>query len=181
MRRVQDHAVALFERRGFAAVRVEEIARAAKVGVASIYRNFGTKENLVLWDEYDPLLVAELKVELQRCPPLEALRHSVGRALARIYDTDKWRILRRADLVTKNPALSAASQTNVESLRLMLEKALRRAVRDAFEREVLCAVFTATLVVAIERWRKARGKVELGELLERALSFVEETSSARLR
>ena len=57
MRRIQLVALSLFERHGFERVTIEDIARAAKVGPATVYRNFTTKERIVLWDEYDPRLV----------------------------------------------------------------------------------------------------------------------------
>ena len=57
MRHVQSVAIDLFERHGFGKVTIEQIARAADVSPSSIYRHFGTKEQLVLWDEYDPMLL----------------------------------------------------------------------------------------------------------------------------
>lgn len=53
MRRIQHEAVRLFRERGFDQVTVEEIAEAAEASPSTIYRYFGTKEGLVLHDEYD--------------------------------------------------------------------------------------------------------------------------------
>jgi len=50
MRRVQEVALDLFDARGFESVSIEEIARAAEVSPSSIYRYFGTKEQIVLYD-----------------------------------------------------------------------------------------------------------------------------------
>ena len=61
MRRVQAVAMDLFEGRGFAEVTVEEIAAAAEVGPATVYRHFGTKEGIVRWDK------------LEWLPPLRAV------------------------------------------------------------------------------------------------------------
>ena len=63
---MQQVALDLFEQRGFAAVGVEEIARAAGVGPATVYRHFGSKERIVLWDDYDPLLLAFLLNPVRR-------------------------------------------------------------------------------------------------------------------
>ncbi|MBJ8339663.1 TetR family transcriptional regulator [Antrihabitans sp. YC3-6] len=54
MRDIQTAALALFDEHGYTAVTVERVAGAAAVSASSIYRYFGTKEMLVLWDEYDP-------------------------------------------------------------------------------------------------------------------------------
>ncbi|WP_109211791.1 MULTISPECIES: TetR/AcrR family transcriptional regulator [Microbacterium] len=53
MRSIQEHALDLFDERGFNAVTIEEIAAAAEVSPSSIYRYFGTKEGIVVADEFD--------------------------------------------------------------------------------------------------------------------------------
>ncbi|MBL8928961.1 MAG: TetR/AcrR family transcriptional regulator [Kineosporiaceae bacterium] len=58
MRRIQQVAIELFERDGFAAVSVEQVAEAAEVSPSSVYRYFGTKEGLVVHDEHDAVLLA---------------------------------------------------------------------------------------------------------------------------
>ena len=58
MRRLQQIAVEQFEEHGFANVTVEHIAEHAEVSPSSVYRYFGTKEGLVLRDEFDDLVFA---------------------------------------------------------------------------------------------------------------------------
>lgn len=53
MRNIQEHALDLFDERGFHAVTIEEIAAAAEVSPSSVYRYFGTKEGIVVADEFD--------------------------------------------------------------------------------------------------------------------------------
>jgi AcrR family transcriptional regulator len=53
MRTIQEKALDLFDARGFDAVTIEEIAAAAEVSPSSVYRYFGTKEGLVVADEFD--------------------------------------------------------------------------------------------------------------------------------
>src|SRR5258707_12089904 len=53
MRTIQEQAVDLFDERGFDAVTIEEIAAAAEVSPSSVYRYFGTKEGLIVADEFD--------------------------------------------------------------------------------------------------------------------------------
>lgn len=53
MRTIQERALDLFDERGFPAVKIEDVAEAAGVSPSSIYRYFGTKEGLLVADEFD--------------------------------------------------------------------------------------------------------------------------------
>src|SRR5664279_5481895 len=55
MRTIQESALDLFDARGFDAVTIEEIAAAAEVSPSSVYRYFGTKEGLLVADEFDSM------------------------------------------------------------------------------------------------------------------------------
>lgn len=53
VRTIQERALDLFDERGFAAVTIEEVAAAAEVSPSSVYRYFGTKEGIIVADEFD--------------------------------------------------------------------------------------------------------------------------------
>ena len=55
MRLVQEVALDLFDAHGYVDVTVERIAAASDISPSSVYRYFGTKEHIVLWDENDPI------------------------------------------------------------------------------------------------------------------------------
>jgi AcrR family transcriptional regulator len=54
-RTIQERALDLFDEHGFAHVTIEQIAAAAEVSASSVYRFFGTKEGLIVADEFDSL------------------------------------------------------------------------------------------------------------------------------
>lgn len=54
-RTIQERALDLFDEHGFAGVTIEQIAAAAEVSASSVYRFFGTKEGLIVADEFDSL------------------------------------------------------------------------------------------------------------------------------
>ncbi|WP_280361897.1 TetR/AcrR family transcriptional regulator [Nocardia wallacei] len=61
MSRIQQVALDLFDAHGYRQVTVERVAAAAGVSPSSIYRYFGTKEMLVLYDEADPKVIDVLR------------------------------------------------------------------------------------------------------------------------
>lgn len=60
MHHVQRIALTLFEENGFDGVTIEQIAEAADVSPSTVYRYFGTKEDLVIHDEFDDRVTAGL-------------------------------------------------------------------------------------------------------------------------
>ncbi len=61
MARIQHVALDLFDEHGYREVTVERVAAQAGVSPSSVYRYFGTKEMLVLYDEADPKLLDVLR------------------------------------------------------------------------------------------------------------------------
>lgn len=73
MRTIQERALDLFDERGFDAVTIEEIAAAAEVSASSVYRYFGTKERIVVADEFDRMSQAALDEVLDVKDPVGSL------------------------------------------------------------------------------------------------------------
>jgi len=170
MRRVQEAALRLFERRGFDAVTIEEIAAAAEVSAPTVYRGFGTKEALVLWDEYDPMLLAAIEARL----PSRSVRKSVVEALVvsvgEVYSRDRERILRRAKLMLDHPALEIASLAGLAEMKAALSGTLvrHRAYPSAFAAEVVAGAIVATLECAIRQWVRKGGRRSLTLIVREA-------------
>ncbi|MBA2566420.1 MAG: TetR family transcriptional regulator [Thermoleophilaceae bacterium] len=163
MRRVQRLAVDWFGSRGFDDVSVEELAGAAEVSPVSIYRWFGTKERLVLWDEYDPGILAAVTEQLQVHPPLAAVREAIVAELDRLYDADRELVLARTQLIHREPRLLSAAREDARLLELAFREvfAAAGAVDGEFPRAVLATTAVAVLVTAVEAWQAADGRVPL--------------------
>ncbi|GAA2906859.1 TetR family transcriptional regulator [Streptosporangium fragile] len=82
MRTIQERALDLFDERGFGAVTIEEIAAAAEVSPSSVYRYFGTKEGIVVADEFDRMSPEALKDFLAPGDPVGSLLRAV-----RVYES----------------------------------------------------------------------------------------------
>src|SRR5690554_3735649 len=79
MRSIQERALDLFDERGFDAVTIERIATAAGVSASSIYRYFGTKEGLLVADEFDIMSPDEIESILDPADPVGSLIQAVYR------------------------------------------------------------------------------------------------------
>lgn len=174
MKRVQQIAVSRFLADGFGQVTVEEIAAAAEVSAMSVYRWFGTKEALVLWDEFDPPILAEVAARLDASGPLPAVRDALVAVLDHVYDRERALALDRARLIFGEPALAAASERNGRQLRdAFVSLFVTRAGLDEFDARVVAAAAAALLTVAIEQWQHQNGERPLAELIDEAFSVLD--------
>jgi len=73
VRTIQERALDLFDERGFDAVTIEQIAAAAEVSPATVYRYFGTKEGLLVADQFDSLSQEALEELLDARDPVGSL------------------------------------------------------------------------------------------------------------
>ncbi len=78
---IQQEAMRLFRERGYDGATVEEIAEAAEVSPSTFFRYFPTKEDVILRDDYDELLLEVFLAQPPDLTPLQAARaalHSIG-------------------------------------------------------------------------------------------------------
>ncbi len=59
-RAIQAEALRLFQAQGYEQTTVEQIADAAETSTTTFYRYFPTKEDVVLDDDYDPIVEATI-------------------------------------------------------------------------------------------------------------------------
>jgi AcrR family transcriptional regulator len=174
MKRVQTEAVARFLAKGFDQVTVEEIAAAADVSAMSVYRWFGTKEALVIWDEFDPPILAEVAARLSDDPPLVAVRDAMVALLDDIYDRERKLALDRAQLLFREPGLVAAGEQNTRALRDALhELFLTHINASELDARVIAAVASTLLSTAIEEWQRRDGMRPLAELITETFDVLE--------
>jgi AcrR family transcriptional regulator len=71
---IQREALRLFREQGYDATTVEQIAEAAEVSPSTFFRYFRTKEDVVLYDVLDPVMIAAFKAQPADLSPIQALR-----------------------------------------------------------------------------------------------------------
>lgn len=104
MHTIQERALDLFDEKGFGAVTIDEIAAAAEVSASTVYRLFGTKEGIIVADEFDTLSAEEIERMVDPRDPIGSLLRSVrtDEGVAehrsgppdRAVDTGPWRRIR---------------------------------------------------------------------------------------
>jgi AcrR family transcriptional regulator len=74
---IREQALRLFRERGYAATTVEQIADAAEVSASTFFRYFPTKEDVVLADDFDPIMLEALRDQPADLNPVQALRNAM--------------------------------------------------------------------------------------------------------
>src|SRR5215468_8179960 len=86
---IQEHALRLFREQGYEQTTVDQIAAAAEISPSTFFRYFKTKEDVVLQDDYDPLLVRSLEAAPADLRPVPALRHAMRTAFSTLDEAER--------------------------------------------------------------------------------------------
>ncbi len=170
--RLQEQALRLFIERGYEATTVEQIAAAAGVSHMTFFRYFPTKEDAVLSDSYDPLLVAAIRARPRTEDPVTRIHAAVREGLGAIYTADREALLVRVRLTLRTPALRARLWENQVATRDLLAGALVDGEPD-FATRVLASACLATLTTALEEWVATDGAAELPDLIDDAFRVLD--------
>src|SRR5271166_1719876 len=81
---IQQQALQLFGKQGYASTTIEQIAAAVEVSPSTFFRYFPTKEDVVLYDELDPLLIAAFEGQPPSMSPIQAMRGAMRAVFAEL-------------------------------------------------------------------------------------------------
>jgi AcrR family transcriptional regulator len=171
MRDVQGEALRLFESQGYASTTVDQIAEAADISPRTFFRYFPTKEDVVLWDEYDAV-IGELLAQRPRDEPVgETLRVTTRSAIDGLYRHDPQRLLARNRLLFSEPALRARflefAREGVQQIATAFAASRGRASDDLLVKVTATALVDAVLW-ASDRWQASDGSEDLLALVDQA-------------
>jgi AcrR family transcriptional regulator len=169
---IQGEAMRLIAEKGYEHTTVDDIAYAAAISPRTFFRYFPTKEDVVIWDEYDPIVPDLFDARPTDEPLVETLRGFLHEALGGLYARDRDELLLRARLLTTVPELRARLRDDQRTGEREMAEHLARTrgiPADDLGVQVLAAAFGAAIIVALERWVEDDGKSDLLEMLDRAL------------
>ncbi|WP_405998856.1 TetR/AcrR family transcriptional regulator [Streptomyces sp. NBC_00829] len=171
---------ALIEEQGYEATTIEQIAEAAEVSPSTVFRYFPTKEDIVLTDEYDPVLEAELRARPADEPMLDSLRHVVKTALSEQAGEEGGHeeMLVRTRLMLEVPAVRSRMMESMSVTgRLMCRAIAERTGRneDDLEVRVYAMGVMGALLEATMYWAERGHTDDLGALVDRALAMFKDT------
>lgn len=175
MAAVQMHALRLFRELGYNATTVEQIAEAAEISPSTFFRYFPTKEDVLLRDNYDPVLVAAFEAQPSDLSPLQAVRRAFVSAIADMSADELAMVRERDQLIMSVPELRAAALNNLtQTMQLIAELVAKRVGRkpdDAAVRTFAGAVIGVNISVML--YYGEHPDADFAGLLDEALSKLE--------
>jgi AcrR family transcriptional regulator len=172
---IQRAALRLFMRQGYDETTVEEIAAAAEISPSTFFNYFPTKEDVVMYDIYDPVAI-EMLLKAPKTDSLSTMMRHVLEKLTELFERDKEMILARGKLVLEVPELRSRMTDEVDRSHALFAGALAaRTGRDVndFELRVTTRIFVAAIYEAAIEWMRTGGREDLAKLASRALDIVE--------
>jgi AcrR family transcriptional regulator len=177
---IQRTALRLFEKQGYEETTIEQIAAAVEISPSTFFNYFPTKEDVVLFDAYDPVAI-RMFLERPKDEPLNVSLRKVLESLAAAFESDERMVLARGRFFLEVPELRARMWDEIERTQvLIVEMLAERTGRrpDDYELRVTARIVIAALMEASKEWMLSKGRTGLVELTNRALDVVE--SGAKL-
>lgn len=167
---------ALVREQGYDATTIDQIAESAEVSPSTVFRYFPTKEDIVLTDEWDPILVAELRARPADEPWPETVRYVMLKA-ARMGIKDDLEVARlRTHLMVQVPAVRSRMMESMSVTGRMFSEAIgERTGLDPGSLEV--RVYTMSLIGGLMQasmyWAENGHRDDFEALLNRSLDVLE--------
>jgi AcrR family transcriptional regulator len=172
---IQAAALHLFNRQGYDATTVDQIADLAEVSQATFFRYFPTKEDVVLHDRYDPLLIADLRAQPAELSPIAAVRRTLRSVLGTLPADELARERQRAMLIISVPELRARTLDQLASTLKPFTEAIAERVGRPVDDPAVRALTGAVMGVSMSAMLAASKdpNADYFELMDTALAQLE--------
>jgi AcrR family transcriptional regulator len=172
---IQEHALRLFREQGYDATTVEQIADAAEVSPSTFFRYFGSKEDVVAYDAWDPLILDAWRAAWPELGPVGAIRHAMAAVFGSMTPEQKAEMMSRGRLLYSVPELrTAAIGELIRSTQMVIDElaAMLGRPADDFELRVFAGAFVGAFIAALVP-AISDPDADFITLANRALDFIE--------
>jgi AcrR family transcriptional regulator len=174
-RGLQQVALRLFAVQGYEQTTVEQIVTEAESSLATFYRHFPAKEDVVLYDEFDPIIEQAIAEQPADKTVTGTIRAAVT-ALAQAVEADREQSLTRLRLILVVPALMARQALDERKNYQLYARALAvrtgRPVED-YQLRLTTAALSAAITEAARYWAEHDGTPRLTTLMDQAVTALE--------
>ncbi|MFF7792234.1 TetR family transcriptional regulator [Streptomyces sp. NPDC007991] len=175
-RAIRAATYALIEEQGYDATTVEQIADRAEVSPSTVFRYFPAKEDIVVTDEWHPVMPAEPRARPEDESWADVLRHVMHTALDRSLAEEPEATRLRARLGVEVPAVRARMTENMAATGRLLRQALAERSGldpDSLELRVFARSVMGGLMEVSHYWAETGHRDDIRELVDRALEVLE--------
>jgi AcrR family transcriptional regulator len=145
---IQEHAIRLFRDQGYENTTVEQIADAAEVSQSTFFRYFANKEDVVIYDTLDPILIEAWRAQPAELGPIAAMRAAMKQVFAELDPSYVDEMTERGRLVYRVPELREAMVNDMlRTTNVIAAEVALRCGRSPDEFEV--RVFTGAMMGAL--------------------------------
>ncbi|MET8895207.1 TetR/AcrR family transcriptional regulator [Streptomyces albogriseolus] len=173
---IRGAAYALVEEQGYDSTTIEQIAERAEVSPSTVFRYFPTKEDIVVTDEYDEPLLAELAARPADELWTDSVRYVIRKAV-RLALTEQPEITElRARLMLEVPAVRARMRETLTDTGRVLAEAIAGRTGldpDGLEVRVHAASLIGGLLEATVYWAEHGHRDDYADLADRAVDVIE--------
>jgi AcrR family transcriptional regulator len=135
---IRAHALHLFVMQGYDATTVQQIIDEVEVSESTFFRYFRTKADVVLTDDFDPIIVAAFQRQPPELGPIQALRHAFNEAFGQLTPEDVAEQSERMQLILSVPELRASMLDQFgQAMRLLALVLAERTGRSADDLQVM--------------------------------------------
>jgi AcrR family transcriptional regulator len=172
---IQAAALSLFERQGYEATTVDQIAELAEVSQSTFFRYFPTKEDVVLLDRFDPLLLAAFRTQPPELSAIAALRRTLRSVLRGLPADELARERQRATLIVSVPELRARALDQIAATLAPFTEAVAERTGRPVDDPAVRALTGAAIGVAMSAAMTANEdpSADYVELMDDALAQLE--------
>ena len=173
---IQEQALRLFREQGYERTTVEQIAEAAEVSPSTFFRYFPTKEDVVLYDALDPLLIEAFRRQPPELTSLQAMREAMHLVWGALTTEQMDEQIERGRLAYEVPALRERYVMEmVRTVGLMVDLVAERLGRPADDLEIRVATGAAMggVLAAMLPMYDGRPGVDAIALVDRAVDVLE--------